>query len=85
MQRHICLLQLDRFTGGHVNLSSEEKLTLAEEFIDRYINGLPFGKCQCLNKYLEASAIGTVHTEYNMHMYTFPIEIKCSESIMIKM
>ncbi|KAL3858112.1 hypothetical protein ACJMK2_012723 [Sinanodonta woodiana] len=44
MQRHTTVLQTSRYLGFHDRLSTEGKLELAEDLLDRYKNGLKFGE-----------------------------------------
>ena len=41
------MIQLSRFAGRHKTLSTEERYKLVDELVQRYTNGLRFGKC-CL-------------------------------------
>ncbi|XP_021357895.1 N-alpha-acetyltransferase 25, NatB auxiliary subunit-like [Mizuhopecten yessoensis] len=44
MQRHITLLELMRYMGYYDKLSTDDRLVLIKEYIQRYHNGLDFGK-----------------------------------------
>lgn len=44
MQRHLTILQLSRYLGMYDSKSTEEKLALSRECVQRYHHGLTFGK-----------------------------------------